>query len=363
MFGLLGTALILSSWVVWFLTEKLICGFARIQHVRKFDLSNNFIFYCFVGSAVFIELFCSWAARYNESLVQSPRISSREESAAAVYVRKDQATVLPLSRPLAEQENAVDEYNLALRYYLGQAVPQDYAEAAKWYRKAADQGYAAAQSDLGYLYANGQGVAEDYAEAVKWYRLAAGQGDPLGQYNLAGMYITGHGVRQDYAEGTKWLRLAADQGNGNAQIVLGLAYVSGQGVPQDYSEAAKWICLAADQGALDLAHWSGQGRSDRAADQALAFAQYILGGAYANGQGVPRDFVRAYFWFSSAVSQGNEDAVRAREALTRTMSPAQIAEAQRLTREREVGEPNGSSGLTPQEKETNLSERHSKALN
>ena len=67
-------------------------------------------------------------------------------------------------------------------------MPQDYAEAVKWYRKAADQGDAAAQFNLGVMYATGQGVPQDYAEAVKWYRKAAEQGHAGAQYNLGVMY-------------------------------------------------------------------------------------------------------------------------------------------------------------------------------
>ena len=63
-------------------------------------------------------------------------------------------------------------------YANGKGVPQDYAEAAKWYRKAAEQGYADAQNNLGMMYVNGQGVPQDYAEAAKWTRKAADQGDP-----------------------------------------------------------------------------------------------------------------------------------------------------------------------------------------
>jgi TPR repeat protein len=55
-------------------------------------------------------------------------------------------------------------------------VPQDYAEAVKWFRKAADQGDAKAQLNLGFAYNTGQGVPQSSAEAVKWYRLAADQG-------------------------------------------------------------------------------------------------------------------------------------------------------------------------------------------
>jgi uncharacterized protein len=52
-------------------------------------------------------------------------------------------------------------------------VPQDYAEAAKWYRKAAEQGNASAQAALGGMYANGDGVPQDYVKAHKWFNLAA----------------------------------------------------------------------------------------------------------------------------------------------------------------------------------------------
>jgi TPR repeat protein len=63
-------------------------------------------------------------------------------------------------------------------------VPQDYAEAAQWYRKAADQGNAEAQGNLGSLYEDGRGVPKDYAEATKWYHKAADQGNQHAQIAL-----------------------------------------------------------------------------------------------------------------------------------------------------------------------------------
>ena len=61
-------------------------------------------------------------------------------------------------------------------YAGGIGVPENNAEAFKWFRKAAEQGHAKAQYNLGLMYDKGQGVPQDYAEAVKWYRLAAEQG-------------------------------------------------------------------------------------------------------------------------------------------------------------------------------------------
>ncbi|MGA3098963.1 MAG: hypothetical protein ABSF25_21105 [Bryobacteraceae bacterium] len=63
-----------------------------------------------------------------------------------------QADQLSETRRLAEQGDAEAQDTLAYAYYRGQGVPQDYAEAAKWYRKAAEQGEAVAQHSLGTLY-------------------------------------------------------------------------------------------------------------------------------------------------------------------------------------------------------------------
>jgi TPR repeat protein len=55
-------------------------------------------------------------------------------------------------------------------------------------------------------------------------------------------------VRRDYAEAVAWYRKAADKGLATAQYNLGVAYANGDGVLQDDAEAARWYRLAADQG-------------------------------------------------------------------------------------------------------------------
>jgi hypothetical protein len=90
-----------------------------------------------------------------------------------------EATVskLPASTAdLAAAQDADAQYNLGEMYKDGRGVPQDYAEAARWYRKAADQGIDWAQYNLGELYKDGRGVPQDYAEAARWFRKAADQG-------------------------------------------------------------------------------------------------------------------------------------------------------------------------------------------
>ena len=76
-------------------------------------------------------------------------------------------------RMAAEHGDAKAQLNLGNLYYLGEGTPQDYAEAAKWYRLVAEQGDASAQNNLGVMYDEGDGVPQADREAVKWYRKAA----------------------------------------------------------------------------------------------------------------------------------------------------------------------------------------------
>jgi TPR repeat protein len=99
------------------------------------------------------------------------------DDAIAAHNRGDYETAERLFRPLAEQGDAVAQYNLGDLYHNGQGVPQDYAEAVRWYRMAAEQGYAWAQNNLGVMYKNGNGVPQDDVLAYMWLNLAVAQGN------------------------------------------------------------------------------------------------------------------------------------------------------------------------------------------
>ena len=59
---------------------------------------------------------------------------------------------------LAEAGNPAAQNDLGWIYQNGRGVPQDDAEAVKWYRKAAEGGYAIAQDNLGWIYQQGRAV-------------------------------------------------------------------------------------------------------------------------------------------------------------------------------------------------------------
>ncbi len=69
------------------------------------------------------------------------------------------------------------------------------------------------------------------------------------------------------------------------------------------------------------------------AAQGDADAQFNLGVMYHNGYGVPQDDVQAHMWFNLAEEHGHANAAKNRDIVAKRMTPAQIAEAQKLARE------------------------------
>ena len=76
-------------------------------------------------------------------------------------------------------------------------------------------------------------------------------------------------------------------------------------------------------------HDSTSGRSPSAAGTDTLFH---LGLRYCTGHEVPRDLVEAHKWFNLAAMSGDPKAREYRGEISREMSPAEIAEAQRQAR-------------------------------
>ena len=77
-----------------------------------------------------------------------------------------------------------DAFNRGLQAY----NRKDYATALREWRPLAEQGDASVQAWLGWMYSRGEGVPEDKAEAMRWYQKAAAQGNALAKSNLQTMY-------------------------------------------------------------------------------------------------------------------------------------------------------------------------------
>jgi cell division septation protein DedD len=120
----------------------------------------------------------------------------------------------------------------------------DFTAAVKDWRPLADKGDADAQFNMGQAYKLGRGAPADMKIAQSWYEKAAAQGHEPAQANL-GLILFQAGNR---TAAMPWIRKAADKGDMRAQYVLGTALFNGDGVPKDWPRAYALMTSAAGQG-------------------------------------------------------------------------------------------------------------------
>ena len=114
------------------------------------------------------------------------------------------------------------------------------------------------------------------------------------------------------AEERTKLLVAAEKGDRDAQFSL--AWLS-----WSVDERRKWLCLAANQG-------KGEAQIEMGLEKEFGHDLY------------ERDPVGAYMWYSLAIAQGNDWVVAFRDRLAKKMTPAQIAEAEKLAAEWKPGD-------------------------
>ena len=185
----------------------------------------------------------------------------------------------------------------------GPYTKQDIQEAMQ----LAKIGDAEAQSNLGVMLAS----RGEYAKAAYWEEQAANAGLDTAAYNLGTLYFNGEGFPKDYVTAHHWFMQSADRGNMYAEFQLAMTYNTGQGVQKDPAKEIYWY--------------------EKAARQGLSPAQYNLAVIYHNGDETARDDVKAYAWMLLA-KKGGLDAGDALKIISREMSPAQIQEAEKLSR-------------------------------
>jgi len=155
-------------------------AFPRLSRARKILLAAAAATVLFAGS---------WLI--------SPRDFTRSAGAASMSPppMKSPSKVLAASVPatgslesirkLAEGGDATAQFSMGARYATGDEVPQDYAEAVRWFSMAAEQGHIVSQATLGAYYWAGRGVTQDLVKAYFWSVLAKAGGDEASKYRVS----------------------------------------------------------------------------------------------------------------------------------------------------------------------------------
>jgi uncharacterized protein len=120
-------------------------------------------------------------------------------------------------------------------------------------------------------------------------------------------------LARDYVRAAQIFTELAPHGDPTAQTYLGYMYANGKGVPQDFVVSAGWYRCASQQG--------------------VARAQYQLGLMYDKAQGVPQDYVKAYALVNLAVAKAGperEPWARVRDAIASKLSLRERTLAQQM---------------------------------
>jgi TPR repeat protein len=200
---------------------------------------------------------------------------------------------------LLKRPSADDQYNLGIKYSLGDGVTKSQVESVKCFRQAAEQGHTYAQYALGMSYELGHGVDKDPAEAIKWLEKAANHGDEDAQLELGKLYRDGQGVTKDYVQAYMWFDIACI-----LEEKLQEKGVSIRAIHSDLKKQMTQEQIASAEKAISA--WQLT-----AAQRGVASGQFALGTRYFNGVGVPKDKVQAYKWIFLALRQMPTSPVKA----------------------------------------------------
>lgn len=154
----------------------------------------------------------------------------------------------------------------------------------------------------------------DFLGALEDLRKAVERGNRFASLSLCMFHLSANIPKDvlNYNESFNECQKRAMAGSMVEQSLLARFYYFGLGVDKDMKEAMYWYLQSAEQGETE--------------------SQFMLGVAYAKGNGVPRDYVTSYKWLNLASGAGHERARKLLDALSKDMPFDSISEAQRLTR-------------------------------
>lgn len=245
---------------------------------------------------------------------------------------------------LAEQGDRKAEYAYAECLSEGVGVAENKEEALLWYKAAAGKMHPGAAYRLAVCLRDKR-FGNNESQVLFWMRVAAEFGDTDAAYELYRMYEDGEGTAPSHRHALYWLRQSAKGGNEQALVDLASMYAVGQGVEQDLSaaryfmskiesptfrqrrfirklgkgeaeEPSEILLPTAAEERLELGS-----RAEAEAEYAVAAniyylgakmgdarANYLLGGCYEKGNGVPKSDAEARRRFGMSSDRGCLDA-------------------------------------------------------
>ncbi len=138
---------------------------------------------------------------------------------------------------------AVDLQRGVVKYQAG-----DYEGALAEWRPLAEKNDPNALFNIGQAYRLGRGVKEDWAIALQFYERAGALGHVAAQGNAGTLLFYGAAPLQNKTSAIEWWQRAAANGDARSEYMLGVLHFNGEGVAKDWPRAYALTTRARDAG-------------------------------------------------------------------------------------------------------------------
>jgi len=259
--------------------------------------------------------------------------SEAQDSLGAKYLtgqgaERNKEEAVKWFRKSARQGNASAMYRLGAAYYNGDGVPINDGLSYAWFLLAKEAGNQGAREavqradselkpgtiisafeKIAEMYEQGGSLPENPAEAARWWSKAAEKGDVDAQIALAIKMINGQGVPQDLARGRHLCSEAAKHNEHRAEYCMGYIYQHGLGVTRNDKKARNWYELAAAKSQIN-------------AMRTLALMEIA-------GEGGKTDRVAAFLLYARLAETKDQDALRSMAKLKKEITPKEWEQLQK----------------------------------
>ncbi|WP_290796468.1 hypothetical protein [Flavihumibacter sp. UBA7668] len=186
--------------------------------------------------------------------------------------------------------NVTALYRAANYYLWGYAgISIDVPRGIQLMETAVEKGSVDAMLAMADVYQyNRHNLGVNEAKAIHYYELATRQGSLRAYEELASIYIfPSFGTKGgNYQRGVEWAKKGAALGSGKCHYLMGAAYYDARGVPKDHATAVSWYRKGAELGDASCMHY--------------------LGDAYQLGHGVKKNKKLAAYWHQKSVETLNK---------------------------------------------------------
>lgn len=193
----------------------------------------------------------------------------------------------------AEQGCIESQCKLGWWNLVGFHVPQNYKKAFEYFQKTADQDCNhEALTNIAILYFYGWGMEQNYQMALDIFALAADDGNEEAMYFLGLIFLNGYSIDKNIKEAVDYFKKSSSKKFFPSLYTMGVFFEEGKYIDKDPEKANELYKQAFEEFPNQYASFS-------------EFYSHIMGEMYEYGRGVEKNITEALKWYERGAKQNH----------------------------------------------------------